>query len=219
MKTIILVRHGEGEHMVSDLTGGWSHIPLTENGRAQARAVASRLRGDLEGVDYAFYCSDLKRAHQTAEIIAGETGIPPISTHGLREFNNGVAANRRKSEVEHLYSPPSDPIMDWQPYPEAETWRKFYRRIKAFMDEIHAEEDRPTLIVSHEGTILNIIAWWLGLKEETLSYITFHTSPASLSVLNVTPLKERAIERLNDAAHLVEAGQVPRIPVQKEFLQ
>ena len=69
MDTIILIRHGEGEHMVSDLTGGWSQVPLTENGRAQARAVASRLKRDLEGVDFAFYSSDLKRAYQTAEII------------------------------------------------------------------------------------------------------------------------------------------------------
>jgi probable phosphoglycerate mutase len=215
MKTIILVRHGEGEHMVSDLTGGWSQIPLTENGRTQARAVASRLKRDLEGVDYAFYCSDLKRAHQTAEIIAEELGREPILSRELREFNNGVAANRKKAEVEHLYRSPTDPIMDWQPYPEAETWRKFYRRIKTFMDEIHTMEDRPTLIVSHGGTIVNIVAWWLRLEEETLSYTTFYTSSASLSVLNITPLNERAIERLNDAAHLHDLGQVPRLPIEK----
>ena len=216
MDTVILIRHGEAEHMVSDLTGGWSQIPLTENGRAQARAVASRLGRDLEGIDFAFYCSDLKRAHQTAEIIGQETGVKPISSQGLRELNNGVAADRRTYEVKHLYRPPSDPIMDWQAYPGAETWRDFYRRIKAFMDELYAVEDRPTLIVTHGGTIVNIIAWWLRLDEEALSYATFRTSPVSISVLNVTPLKERAIERLNDAAHMHGMGQVPRLPVEKK---
>ena len=190
METVILLRHGEGEHMVSDLTGGWSQVPLTENGRAQARAVASRLKRDLEGIDFAFYCSDIKRAHQTAEIIGQEIGVKPIPSQDLREFNNGVAANRTKTEVAHLYSLPSDPIMDWQPYPEAETWRRFYRRIRKAMDEIHAVEDRPTLIVSHGGTIVNIVAWWLRLKESDLSFTTFHSSPASISVLNETSFKE-----------------------------
>ena len=37
---IILVRHGEAEHMISDLTGGWTDSHLTEAGRAQAEAVA-----------------------------------------------------------------------------------------------------------------------------------------------------------------------------------
>ena len=213
MKTIILVRHGEAEHLVSDLTGGWSQTPLTEKGRAQAQAVASRLSRDLEGVNHAFYCSDLKRAHQTAEIIAQETGVQPILSQGLRELNNGVAANKMKSEVEHLFRPPSDPIMDWQSYPGAETWRIFYHRIRASMDQIHEMEDRPTLIVAHGGTIVNIVAWWLRIDEEKLSYITFRSSPASLSILNVTPLKERAIERLNDIAHMYGTEQVSRLPV------
>ncbi|MDP6458543.1 MAG: histidine phosphatase family protein [Candidatus Bathyarchaeota archaeon] len=214
METIILIRHGEGEHMVSGLTGGWSQVALTENGRDQARAVASRLSRDLKGVDYAFYCSDLKRAHQTAEIIAEEVGREMIPSQELREFNNGVAANRKKAEVKHLYRSPSDPIMDWQPYPEAETWRKFYHRIKAFMDKINSIEDRPTLIVSHGGTIVNIIAWWLRIEETNLSFTTFHSSAASLSVLDETQFNERRVERLNDTAHLHSLGQVPRLPIE-----
>ncbi len=214
METVILIRHGEAEHKESDLTGGWSQTPLTEIGRDQVRALATRLKMDLRGVDYAFYCSDLKRARQTADIIAEAVGREPIPSRELREFNNGVAADRAKEEVAHLYRPPSEPIMDWQPYPEAETWRRFYRRITAFMDGLHAAEGRPTLIVSHGGTIVNLVAWWLRLDEASLSYTTFHTSPASLSVLNVTPLNERAVERLNDTAHLHKLGQVPRLPVE-----
>ena len=216
METIILIRHGEGEHMVSDLTGGWSQVPLSENGRAQALSVASRLKKDLEGVDFAFYSSDLKRACQTAEIIGQEIGVTPIPTHGLRELNNGVAADRTKTEVAHLYNPPSDPIMDWQAYPEAETWRRFYRRIKGVMDEIHTAEVRPTLIVSHGGTIVNIVAWWLRIEESDLSFTTFHSSPASISVLNETQFNERRVERLNDAAHMYDLGQIPRLPLERK---
>ncbi len=217
MKTILLVRHGEADHLVSDLTGGWSQTSLTKNGELQARLIAARLGRELSGIDHAFYCSDLKRAKQTADIIAKVTGVQPIPSDGLREFNNGVAADRNKSEVAHLYRPPIDTILDWQPYPEAETWRKFYRRIIAYMDGIYESEDRLTLIVAHGGTIVNIIAWWLRLEEESLSYVTFYTSPASLSVLTVTPLKERSIERLNDASHMQEMDRIPRLPIDREL--
>jgi probable phosphoglycerate mutase len=97
METVILIRHGEAVHMVSDLTGGWSQIPLTEKGRDQVSALGTRLKRDLDGIDYAFYCSDLKRAHQTAEIIAEAVGREPIPSRELREFNNGVAADRTKA--------------------------------------------------------------------------------------------------------------------------
>jgi probable phosphoglycerate mutase len=215
METVILIRHGEAEHMVSDLTGGWSQVPLTKKGRDQILALATRLERGLEGIDFAFYCSDLKRARQSADIIGEAVERVPIPSRELREFNSGVATDRTKVEVAHLYRPPSEPIMDWQPYPEAETWRRFYRRITAFMDGLHAVESRPTLIVSHGGTIVNLVAWWIRLEEASLSYTTFHTSPASISVLNVTPLDERAVERLNDTAHLHDLGQVPRLPVER----
>jgi broad specificity phosphatase PhoE len=84
------------------------------------------------------------------------------------------------------------------------------------MNEICESEDRLTLIVAHGGTIVNIVAWWLKLEEEDLSYVTFHTSPASLSVLTVTPLKERSIERLNDASHMQEIGHIPSLPIDRE---
>jgi probable phosphoglycerate mutase len=215
METVILIRHGEAEHMVSDLTGGWSQVPLTKKGRDQMLTLATRLERGLEGIDFAFYCSDLKRARQSADIIGEAVERVPIPSRELREFNSGVATDRTKVEVAHLYRPPSEPIMDWQPYPEAETWRRFYRRITAFMDGLHAVESRPTLIVSHGGTIVNLVAWWIRLEEASLSYTTFHTSPASISVLNVTPLDERAVERLNDTAHLHDLGQVPRLPVER----
>jgi probable phosphoglycerate mutase len=215
METVILIRHGEAEHMVSDLTGGWSQVPLTKKGRDQMLTLATRLERGLEGIDFAFYCSDLKRARQSADIIGDAVERVPIPSRELREFNSGVATGRTKVEVAHLYRPPSEPIMDWQPYPEAETWRRFYRRITAFMDGLHAVESRPTLIVSHGGTIVNLVAWWIRLEEASLSYTTFHTSPASISVLNVTPLDERAVERLNDTAHLHDLGQVPRLPVER----
>ncbi|MFB6367225.1 phosphoglycerate mutase family protein [Paenibacillus elgii] len=32
-----LIRHGEAEHLLKGVVGGWSDTPLTENGRVQAK--------------------------------------------------------------------------------------------------------------------------------------------------------------------------------------
>jgi len=213
METLILVRHGQAEHNLGHLTGGWSQTPLTELGRRQVELLAARLERELDGVDHAFYCSDLRRAKETAEIIADAIGQEPKPVESLREFNNGIAADKTTEEAAPHFVEPTDPLIDWQPYPGAETWRRFYARVAGFMDRLNSEEERPVLIVSHGGTIGNIVAWWIRLEMETLSHTAFPTSPASLSVLNVTRLGERAVVRLSDSAHLYGAGLNPPLPL------
>jgi probable phosphoglycerate mutase len=147
MNPIILIRHGQAEHNIGELTGGWSSTSLTELGRRQVEALASRLERELTS-PCLLYHSDIRRATQTAEIIAEATGITPIPEPGLREFNNGVAADKTTAEAEKLYTPPTDPIMDWQPYPEAETWREFYDRVSGCMDAMVKDQDRPIVTIA-----------------------------------------------------------------------
>ena len=42
------MRHGQSEHHISDLTGGWTDDCLTELGRLQAARVASRLEREIK---------------------------------------------------------------------------------------------------------------------------------------------------------------------------
>ncbi len=63
----------------------------------------------------------MRRARQTAKTIAEALGVDAEYSADLREFNNGVAANRRREEVQELYVEPKDNLLDWQPYPGAET--------------------------------------------------------------------------------------------------
>ncbi len=205
VKPMILIRHGEAEHLVRDLMGGWTDTDLTDLGRSQAASLASRLKRELADVPLRLYCSDLRRAVQTADILGRELGLTPLPFRELREINNGVAAGMTAEEARRHYTAPSEPLLDWRPYPEGETWREFYSRVSGFMDNL-ADSDLPTIIVAHGGTIMQIVSWWLGLDMETISKVSFRTSPASVSVLDVTELGERRIERLNDTAHLYTMG-------------
>lgn len=202
MKTLILIRHGQAEHLTGDLTGGWTDTKLTALGRRQVQVLASRLKDELEGICCTMYYSDLKRATETAEIIAEELELTPIQASGLRELNTGIAAGMTKEKARLHFREPTEPLIDWQCYPEAETWRQFYLRVSKFLECLPKNPDDPLILVTHGGTIINIVAWWLRLDMETLSNVTFRTSPASISVLGTSNLNERTIFRLNDYAHL-----------------
>ena len=206
MHPIILVRHGEAEHNVSDLNGGWSQTGLTELGVRQIRVVARRLSEELRGHRVRLVASDLRRTRETAETISEALGVQPEYNAGVREFNNGIAADKTKQEVQEFYVEPNEPLLDWQPYPGSETWRIFYQRVSKAMDELTRGNDRAMVVVTHGGTIVQILSWWLRLTPEQMIRTSFRCEPTALTVLKVTELREHMVERLNDTQHLVELG-------------
>ncbi|MBA7627617.1 putative phosphoserine phosphatase 2 [subsurface metagenome] len=213
MNPIILVRHGQAESNVSNLTGGWSQTALTDLGRRQAQLVAARLKHELGGVEVVSYSSDLKRAAQTAEIISEETGLNIVPEKGFRECNNGVAAGKTEEEVEEYRVPPTRPLLDWRQFPGAETWREFYLRVSECMETVTTKTDEPLLIVTHGGTMVNVVAWWIRMPLETLSDFTLRTYNTGITILVETEWGERAIERHNDVAHLHMESMAAPFPI------
>jgi len=69
---LLLIRHGESEDNVQRKISGFSNVNLTKKGIWQAKRLAYRLK-DVP-VDIV-YCSDLKRAIHTADIVFGDRGI------------------------------------------------------------------------------------------------------------------------------------------------
>lgn len=92
MKTIIfLVRHGETVDNARQIMQGQTQGELNARGREQADQVARRLAA--EHLD-AVVSSDLRRAIQTAEIIARPHGLTVSTTPLLRERNWGSFTGR-----------------------------------------------------------------------------------------------------------------------------
>ncbi|WP_051310018.1 histidine phosphatase family protein [Desulfogranum japonicum] len=95
MKKILLIQHCQSLHHVEDLTGGWTDCSLSEHGVSQAKMTGSYIKGmNLEHPK--IYSSDLKRAKETADQIANTLTLPVETESGLREINNGIAANKTK---------------------------------------------------------------------------------------------------------------------------
>jgi broad specificity phosphatase PhoE len=95
--TILLVRHGETDWNRDRRIQGQSDPPLNDLGRDQARALARKLAGDeIEAV----YASDLRRARETAEILAAELGLPVAVDPELRELDFGHWEGHTVEELE-----------------------------------------------------------------------------------------------------------------------
>jgi 2,3-bisphosphoglycerate-dependent phosphoglycerate mutase len=88
-----LVRHGETDWSAAGRLNGWRDVPLNDNGRAQARALAHRL------TDQAFvgiWSSDLHRSIETARLAYGE----PTIDRRLRELDFGTLEGLTWNELD-----------------------------------------------------------------------------------------------------------------------
>ena len=95
--TLYLVRHGETEHNRRNIIqGGGVDSELNAAGRAQAEALAQRLRS----VSFdALYASTLQRARQTADILARpHEPLTRTHLHDLSEMDWGVFEGEPPSE-------------------------------------------------------------------------------------------------------------------------
>ena len=203
IKNLYLVRHGEAEHLTGKgSTGGWTDSDLTEKGKIQAQATGKRLLELLGQADLGFYCSDLSRAHESAEIIGSYLYKKPLPVMELREQNNGNAANLSIKEAQKLSYPISEPIMDWIHYPNAESWRSFNNRVFGFMNLIEQESKETVLVVSHRRTMLAVIHWWLEFSEDYIKKVSFDIEPCSITYLRINKWGEKTISKLNDFVHL-----------------
>lgn len=85
---IVVIRHGETEFNATGKIQGHLEVGLNDNGRLQSAAVAERL--SKEPKISAVYSSDLRRALDTAEIIATSCGgLEVIKDPALRERHSG----------------------------------------------------------------------------------------------------------------------------------
>jgi len=158
-RTIYLARHGETEWNRVGRWQGRTDIPLSDVGRAQARALADRLRG--RGLAE-IHASDLSRAHETAHIIATVLGITRLTSDPrLRERGFGIFEGLTREECAERHPDA------WQRYladrrstpPDAEPQAEVVARIVGAMTAVAETADHtgPLLVVSHGGAIRSFV--------------------------------------------------------------
>jgi probable phosphoglycerate mutase len=159
-RTLLVTRHGETDWNVAQRWQGQSDIPLNDNGRAQAYALAERLRGyDLCGI----VSSDLSRAKETAEIVARLRGIERIEVDiDLRERCFGCFEGLTRQECETTLAQAWHSwLHDRTPPLGGESTEALADRAYAALGRAAREiarDDTPALVVTHGGVMRAVVA-------------------------------------------------------------
>jgi broad specificity phosphatase PhoE len=94
---VYLARHGQTAYNLERRFQGHLPVPLDETGRAQALELAER--ASAHGFA-ALWCSPLRRARETAEIVAGRLGLDPLEEPRLMETDAGDWTDRLFTDVQ-----------------------------------------------------------------------------------------------------------------------
>lgn len=156
---LICVRHGRTAWNAERRFQGQTDIPLDDEGRAQAQALAAHLRG--ERFDLAL-TSDLSRAVATAEAICAGRELLLERDPELREMGFGIWEGLTWPEIVA-----SDPSIDYsyekspRHYtPEGgESWDALVARVDAALQRIcrRTHDGGRILLVSHAGVMHAIV--------------------------------------------------------------
>jgi 2,3-bisphosphoglycerate-dependent phosphoglycerate mutase len=160
--TIVLIRHGETDWNRENRFQGHADPPLNALGRAQALALAAELAPEPVAVAYT---SPLRRATETAEILAGRLAVELRTHDTLMEVDVGSWSGLTRAEIESRYP---DGYRRWLEYghgwDDGETYDELGRRVVSGLLEIgtrHAGE--TVLAVTHGGPIRSALAAATGI--------------------------------------------------------
>jgi len=197
---VYLVRHGSTV-LAEDHFAGETDVPLSEIGRAQARALGARLAGDP--ID-AFYASPLERALETARLVAAPHGREVFPRAELREISHGRWEQKSRAEVESLYPGEyarweSDPF-SFAPEGGETGLAVLARALPALFEIVASHPDGRVLVVSHKATIRLLVATLLGFDARGYRD-RLDSSPAGLSILDFRESSRAQLVLFNDTSH------------------
>ena len=202
---IILVRHGQSTYNAEHrIQGRLDDSVLTEKGCNAAYRVGDTLANLTFD---AIYCSPLKRAKQTAELVVSRLNNPPQlqPSELLMEIDLRLWAGLLRQDVIEKYS---EDYQTWHERPheffmvlsEAKGERKhfpvlaLFEQAREFWREILTRHrDETVLIVAHNGINRSLIATALGIEPKY--YQSIQQSNCGISVLNFSD---------------VESGELPK---------
>jgi broad specificity phosphatase PhoE len=156
--TILLARHGETDWNRDYRFQGHADPPLNAAGREQARALAEVL---AEQPLTAVYTSPLRRAAETAEIIAALHQLPVEPVEALREVDVGSWEGLTRADLEQG---DSERFRRWlveheQGWEDGETYEEMGRRVvPALLSLAKRHDGRTILAVTHGGPIRAALA-------------------------------------------------------------
>jgi broad specificity phosphatase PhoE len=200
MPLLYLVRHGETDWNREHRWQGHYDLGLSASGRAQASAAAARLRGERIAQ---IHSSDLRRALETAQVVAEACGLVVHADRALREVDVGSWAGLTREEAKKRfpegYARRRAGGTGWD---SGETYEQMGERVRAYVTGLvdAAAGSERIALVCHSGVIRLLVVHALGLVPADRRHIG-GTEHGALSVLRVRRHRW-SLCMYNDSCHL-----------------
>ncbi|MHB1000543.1 MAG: histidine phosphatase family protein [Armatimonadota bacterium] len=198
---VILVRHGQTVSNIENRYQGHADTSLSDFGRFQVAKLGERLK--REKID-AVYSSDLSRARETAEVIAGYHDLPVITDIRLRECCFGDWEGLTVSEIQERYPDLfSSYHMDSIKHraPGGERLEELQSRVAESVEEIASCHPNGTVVVAvHGGPIRAFICHALNL--ELTSFRKMNLDNCGITTFSHDKNGKWFLEVMNDTCHL-----------------
>jgi probable phosphoglycerate mutase len=159
---LYIARHGQTDwNKEGKAQGCRNDIPLNETGRRQARELAEKLPDTPINL---ILSSPLKRAYETAQIIADRCHFPIQVDEGVREMDlgewGGCSWHESGADQVRFYNKNVCP-------PGGESSQEFAARVKKYLNQLYEtykDSNQNTLIVAH-GMFAQAVEWAInGVK-------------------------------------------------------
>lgn len=114
MSLRVLLRHGQSQWNLENRFTGWEDVPLTEQGRTEARGAGARLLAEKITFDRC-YTSKLQRAQETLTLALEELGaseLPITRAEALNERHYGDLQGLGKAETAAKYG--DEQVLIWR---------------------------------------------------------------------------------------------------------
>ena len=210
---IFLVRHGATILTAEDKFAGATDVPLSDEGREQARRLALRLCGENIA---AVYASPLGRTVETAGIIVAPHKMEVQTRDGLREISHGRWEQMTRHEVEEKF-PDEAAAWNEDPYTFAPLGGESglavtARALPALIEIVREHPGQTVLVVSHKATIRLLLSSLLGFDPRRYRD-NLDQSPCALNIVDFKDPVRARLTLFNDTSHYAEEGQaIPSVP-------
>jgi 2,3-bisphosphoglycerate-dependent phosphoglycerate mutase len=192
---ILFIRHGESEADILQVHEGRADFELTDRGRKQVRSMAEKVKCDFPP-DF-IYASTLKRASETAQVLADTIGCPLKYEEELMEHNNGVQAGLSFEEAKSLKTS----LYLHDRFDEGESHIEFRMRIETIFSKILADSTHKRIaIVAHGGVINCLLRSFFDMPISKSFY--FLNGDTGISFLEISE-RSKVVHFLNNTSHLV----------------
>jgi len=168
-RTLIIWRHGQTDHNATGIWQGQLDTDLSLRGRGQAQTAAAALAAYRPSV---IVSSDLRRAADTARMLASQVGLTVRYDRRLREIHAGLWQGMTVGDVTEQFPLEQAALLageDIQRGVHGENLRQVAERTRAAVDELLTElvPGGCAVIVTHGVSGRSVAASLLGLDQYT----------------------------------------------------